>query len=67
MQRAQDGLAQGFHGLLRVHFVHAVELGFEAALQKKIAETFDELFQIDGVGRFANVFSVFDEFHKFSR
>jgi hypothetical protein len=39
-------------------------LGFEATLQEKIAEAFDELFQIDGVGGLANVFSVFDEFHE---
>jgi hypothetical protein len=38
-------------------------LGFETALQEKIAETLDEFFQIDGVGRFAHVFAIFNEFH----
>jgi len=39
-------------------------LGLEAALQEKIAKPLDELFQIDGVGRLANVLSVFNEFHE---
>src|ERR1700730_14889185 len=67
LQRAQNSLAQGFHGLLRVHFAHAVELRLESALQEKIAEPLDQLFQIDGVGRLANVLSIFNEFHKLFR
>jgi hypothetical protein len=42
-------------------------LGLESALQEKIAEAFDELFQIDGVGRLANILSIFNEFHKLFR
>jgi hypothetical protein len=38
-------------------------LGFEAALQEKIAEALDELLEIDSVGGFAGVFAVADEFH----
>jgi hypothetical protein len=32
-------------------------------LQEEIAEAFDEFFEIDGVGGFASVFAVTDEFH----
>jgi hypothetical protein len=38
-------------------------LRFEAALEKEIAEAFDEFFEVDGVGGFADVFAVADEFH----
>ena len=63
LEGAQDGFAQGFHGAVGVHFGDAVELGFEAALEEEVAEAFDEFFKVDGVGGFAGVFAVADEFH----
>jgi hypothetical protein len=38
-------------------------LGFESTLQEKIAEAFYEFFEVDGIGGFAGVFGVTDEFH----
>jgi len=32
-------------------------------LEKEIAEALDEFFEVDGVGGFADVFAVADEFH----
>ena len=63
LQGAKDGFAQGFHGAIRVLLRDAVVLRFEAALEKEIAEALDEFFQVDGVGGFADVFAVADEFH----
>ncbi len=63
LQGAQNGFAESFHGAVGVHLGNAVELGFEAALQKKIAHALDEFFKVDGIGGFADVFSVADEFH----
>src|SRR5882762_6516234 len=63
LQGAEDGFPQGFHGALGVHLGDAVELRFEAALEEEIAEAFDEFFEVDGVGWFAGVFAVADEFH----
>src|SRR2546427_5830559 len=59
----RSGFAQRFHGTLRIHLGDAVKLRFEAALKKEIAEAFDEFFEVDGVGRLADVFAVPDEFH----
>src|SRR5882672_464283 len=63
LEGAEDGFAKGFHGALGIHLRDAIELGFESALQEKIAKAFDEFFEVDGVGRFAGVFGVADEFH----
>jgi len=40
-------------------------LGLEAGLQEEVAQAFYEFFEIDGVGGFAGVFLVADEFHVF--
>src|SRR6266571_5354344 len=64
LQGAEDGFTKSFHGALGIHLGDAVELRFEAALQEKIAQALDELFQVDGVGGFAGVFAVADEFHR---
>src|SRR5229473_679271 len=63
LEGAKNGFAEGFHGAIRVHLGNAVELGFEAALEEKVAEAFNEFFEVDGVGGFAYVFAVADEFH----
>ena len=63
LQRAEDGFAESFHGALGIHLGNAVELRFETALKKEIAEAFDEFFEVDSVGGFADVFAVADEFH----
>jgi hypothetical protein len=41
-------------------------LGLETALEEKISEAFDKFFEVDGVGGFAGVFAVADEFHEVS-
>src|SRR5438105_120069 len=63
LERAKNGLAEGFHGTLGIHLRDAVELRLKPALGKEIAQPFDEFFQVDSVSRFADVFAVTDEFH----
>ena len=63
LQRTEDGFAERFHRTLGIELVHAVELRFETGLEEEIAELFDELFEVDGVGGFAGVFREFGEFH----
>ena len=50
LKRAEDGFAERFHRTLGIELVHAIELRFETGLQEEIAELFDELFEVDGVG-----------------
>src|SRR6202021_4031652 len=59
----QNRFAQCVHGARPIQFGKSVELGFEAALQQEIAEALHQFVEVDGVRRFAYVFSVFDYFH----
>jgi len=52
LQGLQDGFLQRFHRTAGIHFGHAVVLRLEAALHKEIAETLDEIFEIDSVRGF---------------
>ena len=64
LQGAEDGFAEGFHGIGGVKFGETVVLGFKAALQEKIAEAFHEFVEVDDVGGFSGVFSILDDFHE---
>ena len=50
LKRTKDGFAERFHRTLGIELVHSIELRFETGLQEEIAELFDELFEVDGVG-----------------
>src|SRR5579863_1150430 len=64
LQGAKNRVAECLHRFLGIHLGDAVELRLKATLKEEISELLDEFFQVDGIGRFTDVFSVFDEFHR---
>ena len=63
LQRAENCFPQRFHRAFGIHLRDSVELRFKSALQEKIAQALHQFFQVDGVRRFARVFTVLNEFH----
>ena len=64
LQRAQNRFAQRLQRMLGIHFGDAVIHRLESALQEKIAQAADQVFEIHSISGFAGIFSVANVFHE---